>query len=86
MSNLTGVDSYADKYFKKRVKKFITEIAGLCEARLLVFTIRDSGVGKKKWVSVYAIESCELEVDAYLLLELRTIRDPSSWQQSIPTI
>ena len=52
MSNLTGVDSYANKYFKKRVKKFITEIAGLCEARLLVFTIQDSGVGKKKWVSV----------------------------------
>ena len=51
-SPLTGLYRYADKYFKKRVRKFITEIANLCEARLLVFTIRDSGIGKKKWVSV----------------------------------
>ena len=49
---LTTNLSYADKYFKKRIKKFITEVANLCEARLLVFTIRDSGIGKKKWVSV----------------------------------
>ena len=52
LPELTDVNSYADKYFKKRLRKFITELANLCEARILVFTLRDSVIGKKKWVSV----------------------------------
>ena len=52
VANLMGDHRYADKYFKKKMKKFVTEISSLCEARVLVLTIRDSGIGKKKWVSV----------------------------------
>ena len=44
--------SYADNFFKKKIKKFITDLAGLCEARIMVWTIRDTLEGKEKLVSM----------------------------------
>ena len=44
--------SYADNFFKKKIKKFITDLAGLCEARIMVWTIRETLEGKDKLVSM----------------------------------
>ena len=49
---LTYYVRYADNFFKKKIRKFITDLAGLCEARIMVWTIRDTLEGKDKLVSV----------------------------------